>query len=82
MANNKITTDQTIDKRKASLRGYHFYLPHSVISEDALKDLIYCVHEYSGYVQALYDRADPKDITNINLNKNTFKALRSIPAEY
>jgi hypothetical protein len=82
MPNNEMTIDQQIDKRKATLCGYHIYLPHDTIDKEALNELIYFTRKRSGHIQALYDRAEPKDITNTNLNKNTFKALHSIPAEY
>jgi len=82
MPNNEMTMDRQIDKRKAALCGYNVYLPHDAIDKEALNELIYFTRKRSGHIQALYDRADPKDITNMDLKEKTFKALKSIPAEY
>jgi len=66
----------------AVLQGYHFFVPQNAVDKETLGELVYFTQKHSGYVQAWYDRADPKDITNINCDKKTFQALKTIPAEY
>jgi len=69
-------------KRKAALQEYALFsyanvtcLPRN-ISKDALSDIIKFARMSNGKVFAWYDKAKPKEITNIDFDEKTFRALK------
>jgi hypothetical protein len=69
-------------KRKKALQNYVLFSYVNVIdlpqntSKDALNDIIKFARMINGKVFAWYDKAKPKEITNINFDEKTFRSLK------
>jgi hypothetical protein len=72
------------EKRKATLQNYVLFsyvnvtnLPQN-LSKDTLNDVIKFARMINGKVYAWYDKAKPKEISNIDFDEKTFQSLKQI----